>query len=439
MRTDIDGLFADLAKDQADFEAQSLSVGGSVDRITSAQAFAAYRSRPMEGRLLKDWLRDLPGSHRNRIQQQIRIAFTEGESLSNVKRRIRDATNMNERGLTALIRTSNTHIASSVSHAVYEQNDDLMSRYEWRSILDSRTTPICQARDGEIYELGKGNPRPPAHINCRSTTTPILDDFPPPERVTYEQWLRKQPKKIQNEILGKKRAEAWRSGKYTVKNFVDRKGKRIPNSELSGVTRSTKPQASKAKPKAPSKAAQSLAEANEAARDYVLDNGRRDGIEYMSAISAKTFQVLGTNKGKRSSVVLPDEALARLSDKDAEMILHHNHPSSNSLSPADVFVAAWRGVKELWAHGHNGSSYVVRNPKSWKVKATHTRAQNQVSRVMQDLVNRDVISVSDANRVYWHTVNRLLSRRGHFEYGATLKAESLEAWERVGKIIEDAL
>ena len=44
-----------------------------------------------------------------------------------------------------------------------------------------------------------------------------------PASMKYPEWLRKQPIDLQNQVLGKERAQLWRSGKVKFENFVDSK------------------------------------------------------------------------------------------------------------------------------------------------------------------------------------------------------------------------
>ena len=233
LRKNLDKGFKDLAGDQAEFEGVITSkLGYDLRTLTTNQALAAARARPMQGKHLRKWIGAIRPGHQERMTQALRISFTEGESLATARRRVRDMTNLSARGLNAFVRTANTHIANTVSQETYQANDDLVERYEWLAILDSRTTMICASRDGKIYKVGQG-PLPPAHVGCRSTTMPVLKDFPPPERVTYDQWLRRQKPKVQDEILGKKRGKAYRKDKLKkIDRFVDRKGKKITPEEL---------------------------------------------------------------------------------------------------------------------------------------------------------------------------------------------------------------
>jgi SPP1 gp7 family putative phage head morphogenesis protein len=203
----------------------------TTQRLTGAAAFEIAAARPMQGALLKDWLADLAPRHRDRIERALRISFAEGESLSSAARRLRDAGLQNGRGLQALIRTSNAHIAAQVDQAVTIANADIIEGVEWVSVLDGRTTDVCRARDGKVYPVDSG-PRPPAHIGCRSVVIKRLIWTDPIARETYPEWLKRQPAKVQDNILGPTRGKLFREGKFTVESFVDSAGRRVPLAKL---------------------------------------------------------------------------------------------------------------------------------------------------------------------------------------------------------------
>lgn len=203
----------------------------TTNELTATAAFEIAASRPMQGALLKDWLSDLEPSHRKRVEQALRISFAEGESLETAMGRLRGVTKLNERGLAALIRTSNAHIATSVTEATYEANADIIEGVEWVSVLDGRTTSTCRARDGKRYKPGEG-PRPPAHVGCRSVTVAVLMGVDPLPRENYSQWLKRQPAKAQDDILGPTRGRLFRDGTMSVDRFVDMKGKSLTLEEL---------------------------------------------------------------------------------------------------------------------------------------------------------------------------------------------------------------
>ena len=125
----------------------------------------------------------------------------------------------------ALVRTSINQVANAASQQVYEANQDITKKYRYIATLDTKTSARCRALDGREFEYGKG-PMPPQHFNCRSTTVPILDynqlgkdlgienlEPPPsgkraasggmvPSDTTYGEWLKKQPRSVQNDAIG---------------------------------------------------------------------------------------------------------------------------------------------------------------------------------------------------------------------------------------------
>jgi SPP1 gp7 family putative phage head morphogenesis protein len=84
--------------------------------------------------------------------------------------------------LKTLVRTG---LFEAVNSARYEYfNDpelgDYVSALEFSAILDSRTTPICEALDGEIYHKGhdyweSNEMVPPLHYNCRSLLIAVTE------------------------------------------------------------------------------------------------------------------------------------------------------------------------------------------------------------------------------------------------------------------------
>lgn len=207
------------------------------------QVIAAVNARPFQGRLLREWLADTEEAVAKRVRDTIRQGFIEGRTTDQIVRSLRGtkaaqykdgALEISRRGAEAIVRTAITHTANVAHEEVWKANSDVVKGVRWTSTLDARTTLICASRDGNVYPIGQG-PRPPAHINCRSVTTPILDQiegvtpFTPP---TYAEWLKKQPVEVQDDVLGPTRAKLFRFGGLTLDRFVDRAGHTITLDQL---------------------------------------------------------------------------------------------------------------------------------------------------------------------------------------------------------------
>jgi SPP1 gp7 family putative phage head morphogenesis protein len=131
-----------------------------------------------------------------------------------------ELTAMANNQIMSLVRTSINQVANSASMAVYEANQDVTKEYQYVATLDSLTSPICRALDGQKFSYGQG-PTPPQHFGCRSKVVAVIDykglGFPElesefetraskggqvPANTTYGQWLKDQPLKTQQDVLG---------------------------------------------------------------------------------------------------------------------------------------------------------------------------------------------------------------------------------------------
>ena len=261
---DLETELRDLAGYEGEFQAGALdrSIPISVDIVSpsASQLWAAVNSRPFQGRFLREWGRSLEQSAFRRVRDAVRMGFVEGETTDQIVRRVRGTRQLrykdgileiSRRDAAAVVRTAITHTSNAARAHLYRQNEDIIKGVQWVSTLDGRTSAVCRGRDGKVYPVGEG-PRPPAHMNCRSTTVPVLKslremgipakDLPEGTRAslngqvaaseTYEGWLRKQPVAFQDDVLGKTKAQLFRKGKLPLDRFTDRPGQEYTIAEL---------------------------------------------------------------------------------------------------------------------------------------------------------------------------------------------------------------
>ena len=163
--------------------------------------------------------RRLAGKQAEVFTKEVRNGLLLGESTDKIARRLRrQLIAVPNNQIKAMVRTSVNQVANAASQAVYTQNQDISSKYRYIATLDSRTSAICRALDGQEFEYGKG-PTPPQHFNCRSTTVPLIDydrlGIPPPKpgkrrsrdglvpaNQSYGQWLHNQSKETKADVLG---------------------------------------------------------------------------------------------------------------------------------------------------------------------------------------------------------------------------------------------
>lgn len=193
------------------------------------------------GQVLKKSFENMAEREAAAFGQAVRNGFLTGESTESITRRLIGRLQQGDSGsisqllraggaattkannqIRTVVRTSINQVANAASMKAYEANQDITKKYRYTATLDSRTSPICRALDGTEHFYGKG-PIPPQHFNCRSTTVPIIDyeglgfDPPPPSKIgrpnsdknipdgeTYGAWLKRQPKAVQEKVLGDK-------------------------------------------------------------------------------------------------------------------------------------------------------------------------------------------------------------------------------------------
>ena len=169
----------------------------------------------------------------------IRFGFAAGETNHQIVQRLKEATDMTRSNLMTVVRTGMTHAATSARMDFADRNTDIIEAVKWVSTLDSRTSTQCRSLDGREFPLNRG-PRPPAHVNCRSTTTYVFkgklkelqrggkrmsrDPATGKGKLvdadeTYYSWLKKQPKQFQNSVLGPGKATLFRSKGMTADTF----------------------------------------------------------------------------------------------------------------------------------------------------------------------------------------------------------------------------
>lgn len=214
---------------------------------TIGQLWAAASTSPLaagNGKLLDPFLTDWTQAERERVVGALRLAVAEGKTVPQAVTMIRGTKARNyqdgvlaitQRNAEAVVRTAIAHVTAAARHESYAANDDILAGYRWSAVLDQRTSSTCRALDGRIFQFGKG-PMPPAHINCRSSTTPVLNDEwafltkgakrssmdgPVDAGTTYYDWLKRQPAGFQDEVLGPTRGALLRNGGLSAKRFAE--------------------------------------------------------------------------------------------------------------------------------------------------------------------------------------------------------------------------
>ncbi|RKZ45101.1 MAG: phage head morphogenesis protein [Gammaproteobacteria bacterium] len=200
-----------------------LSIRGAGGGLTIAQTYTSYTA-----------------TQKKNILGAIKQGVFEGQTNNEIIRTIRGTASrkfkdgvlgLSYRQAETVVRTGIQHVSSASRALTFSENG--VKQYQWKSVLDSRTSVYCQGLSNEIFNVGEG-PVPPIHWNCRSTIVPVLPakyDFldegatqastfgPVPADQTYYDWLSTQSAEFQDFAIGPKWGKEFRNGGLTSDQF----------------------------------------------------------------------------------------------------------------------------------------------------------------------------------------------------------------------------
>lgn len=227
---------------------------------TPARLRAIVEEAPMEGRLLASWTEGMAQARIDRIAQAVRLGMMQGEGTDAIVRRIKGTRaarysdgilDISRRSAQSIVRTAVTHVSNQAAQQTWKANSDILKGWQFLATLDSRTTAQCGSNDGKVFPIGEG-PIPPLHIRCRSISVAVtksfrelginLDEAPPGARASmdgqvagsprFADWLRGKDLGVQEAVLGKARAELFRSGKLDLDQFLRADGSLLTLEQL---------------------------------------------------------------------------------------------------------------------------------------------------------------------------------------------------------------
>lgn len=257
--------FKDFAKYEAEFQKKAINtllpkIDISMPSATQLEAVVDF-AKSSEFPKLDKWWSHLSALTQKNVKDAISLGLAEGQTGDKIVQRLL-GTRANSfkdgilqetrRNAKAIVRTATTHVANQSKQLLWEQNSDLVTGWIFVATLDNRTSITCAGLSGTKWEVGKG-PIPPVHVNCRSISVPMLktwrelgidiDEFPPgmrstmdglvPSDITFDAWLKTQPLKVKQDILGVTRAQLFDEGKFPLSKFIDKEGNVYTLDELS--------------------------------------------------------------------------------------------------------------------------------------------------------------------------------------------------------------
>lgn len=228
-----------------------------------------------------EWWSRQAGDTLQRFTDNMREGVLRGEPTTELVRRVRGRREAqftdgimqtSYRNAEALVRTSVQTVANEARAETYAANDDVINGTQWLATLDTRTTAICVALDGKVWDkdfkpIGHKHkfPGPTAHWNCRSTQIPVMKSF---EELmgkgetrtlleqasaqrkdmlrasmdgqvagvdTFDDFLKRKDSGFQDQLLGRERAKLWRDGKITANDLTNQDNRPLTVKQLQAL------------------------------------------------------------------------------------------------------------------------------------------------------------------------------------------------------------
>jgi hypothetical protein len=219
-------------------------------RIGVTQSLFPSASKPTDlSAIGSDWWARAGASVSQRLRDQLTVSVSLEESLTQLTQRVRgtQAQGFNDgimararQDATRLLTTQMTNAVTEARMVVGDRNPARLIAIH-QSVLDSRTSYVCLARNGLKYTLREHDPightipylgGPPFHPNCRSTMAVVMENGGAVAQESTAQWLQRQGTTVQDELLGPTRAKLFRSGKLTPPDLLNAMGKPLTLEEL---------------------------------------------------------------------------------------------------------------------------------------------------------------------------------------------------------------
>jgi SPP1 gp7 family putative phage head morphogenesis protein len=253
--------FAKLEANRTDKVLKSV-VGISTTALTAKQINNIYSEALIEGAPSSEWWLRQSEKTKRAFTDNMREGLLRGETNQQLVQRVRGTRSFNftngimntaRRDSEALVRSSVQSVANMSRFETFEANQDIIKSYRHVSALDSRTSEVCVVRDGKRWKSETKEPIghnlsfrvPPLHWNCRSTLIPEIEgvtladdavrasvDGPVKANVSFDDFLKSKPQAFQDELLGKGKAQLYRSGKITLRQLLDQSGNPLTLTEL---------------------------------------------------------------------------------------------------------------------------------------------------------------------------------------------------------------
>ncbi|MCT8704737.1 minor capsid protein [Glaesserella parasuis] len=230
------------------------------NRVPEYKQKANKTATIIAGSPLEDWWAKQGNDFAFKFEGIIRQGLLDGQQTSQMITDVKHLMNTSRRHAETLVITAVAKVADKAHQALRDENLDILAGEKHLSTLDTRTSTVCQLRDGLMWDLDKKPidhdvpyQRPPLHPRCRSilqlvtkswkelgidaeempSSTRASQDGPVSEQINYENWLKSKSPGQQDQVLGKGKADLWRRGVITFADMLDQSGRPLTLKDLS--------------------------------------------------------------------------------------------------------------------------------------------------------------------------------------------------------------
>ena len=167
-----------------------------------------------DGSPLKRLLDQLPRNAGAIVANGLIQGVTTGRSPADIAREIREGLEGNRKRALTIARTETARAYNAATSQSYQANSDVVEGWYWRSARN-KSCAACVAMDGTFHPV---NEPMKSHPNCRCVMIPAVEGV---EVDKGADWFKKQPAKVQKEIIGTKAGyQALKSGALQIEDFV---------------------------------------------------------------------------------------------------------------------------------------------------------------------------------------------------------------------------
>lgn len=237
------------------------------NQVPEYQRKSIQQATIIAGMPLESWFEKQGAELSFKFESTIRQGVLEGKQTPELAKATAELFGISRRHADTLVITAVAKVADDAHKALRDENLDLIKGEMHLSTLDTRTSTVCQVRDGKMWNtdyqpIGHSLPyqRPPLHPRCRSILQLVMKDWKElgfddvkempkstrasadgqvSEKTNYEEWLNSKSPEEQDKALGKGKADLWRRGVITFSDMLDQSARPLTLKELYSLENSS--------------------------------------------------------------------------------------------------------------------------------------------------------------------------------------------------------